>query len=181
MKLYLVRHAMTDEYLNRVNQGWLNNPINKQGIMETEALGKKVKAFSIQQIYSGDLLRGKMTTGILNKYLNKTVAYDSRLRDITSGDLDGKRKSDIAPEILNDFMANPKKYHAESYEDVYNRTKSFLDELKTKKFDAVMIVSNMTTFSFFRYCLEEKSWDLAKYKAKCFASIGHSEYMMIEI
>jgi len=178
--LFLVRHAETDRYLKKISQGWANNPINDNGIAQTEICADKVQRLKIAHFFSSDLLRSKQTADILNKKLKMNIIYDARLREINSGSVEGKIKTELPEDFIADYKKNPHKYGAESQEDVFNRARSFIDHLASKNIDNALIVTHGGFIRLFRFALEQKDWDTEKYATKKYPRVAHSEVIELD-
>ena len=126
---YLVRHGQTDWNINHRIQGHLDMPLNDTGRNEAAVCAKQLAAVKIDQIISSDLSRAKETANIINKTLSVPIRFDSRLREINMGDLQGVLVQDMTDETWDIFNHEPHKVHAESLEDVYKRVKSFFDDM----------------------------------------------------
>ena len=61
------------------------------------------------------------------------ISFDSRLRETNCGDLQGVLSKDIAEDTWYTFNHDPHKLHAESLLDVYNRVKSFFNDVDARE------------------------------------------------
>jgi probable phosphoglycerate mutase len=162
--LFVIRHGETDRYIQKISQGWANNPLNTNGIVQAEKLAEVLREYQIEYFYSSDLLRAEQTAKIINEKLKMQIKFDGRLREYNSGDIEGKDKSKLAIEIINDFQANPNKYNAESHADVYKRASSFISELRENTIDNALLVTHGCFFKMLKYCSAENSFDIVKFK-----------------
>lgn len=127
--IYIVRHGETYWNLTNRMQGQTNILLNETGRQQAENAANEISQLNIDKIYSSDLLRAKETAEIINKKINVTIIFDKRLREINYGDLEGKYRKDLSPDFWNEFRADPKKFNAETPEELYNRICSLLNEL----------------------------------------------------
>ena len=127
--IYLVRHGQTDWNTIRRIQGQTDVPLNDIGRHEAFLSGKKLASIKIDKIISSDLLRAKETAEIINRFLSRSITFDTRLREINFGDLQGMLSNHISDETWNIFNHHSDEFHAESLADLYKRVKSFFDEL----------------------------------------------------
>ena len=126
--IYLIRHGQTDwNYFKKI-QGQLDIPLNEIGKREAFEQGQQLCSYPIKKIISSDLSRAKETAEIINKFLNLPISFDSRLREINYGHLQGLLSKDISQQAWEIFNNTPHKLKAESFEDVYHRVKSFFNE-----------------------------------------------------
>ena len=131
--IYLVRHGQTDWNLENRIMGHLDMPLNDTGRNEARICAKQLTTIKLDKIISSDLSRAQETAGIINETLSLPITFDSRLRETNCGDLQGLLSKEIPEETWYTFNREPHKFHAESLEDVYNRVKSFFDELDATK------------------------------------------------
>lgn len=91
--------------------------------------------------YSSPLLRCKL----LAEKLSDAIIFDDRLKELDFGDWELKAWNDIDKKDLdiwmNDFVNQPTK-NGESYVDLHKRTTDFLEEIKSKKHQKVIIVTH---------------------------------------
>ncbi len=161
--IYLLRHGQTDWNKAGRMQGQTDIPLNQIGIESAYRAVESVLQKKITSIYSSDLLRAKQTAEIINSYLNVPLNFDKRLREIGYGDIEGKLKEEITPEMWDLFSEAPEKINAESFEKIYDRVKSFFSELDYK--DNIMVVTHA---GFIRMALyfnhHKQSFNLDEYK-----------------
>lgn len=131
--IYLIRHGQTNwNYLKKI-QGQSDIPLNETGKNEAYERGQQLCSYPIDKIISSDLSRAKETAEIINGFLNLSIRFDSRLREVNYGDLQGVFNKDISKQTWEIFNNEPHKLNAESFEDVYLRVKSFFNEIDMSK------------------------------------------------
>lgn len=64
IRLYLIRHARQESPLCNVNV-----PLANEGLLQSELVGKRLKDYNIQKVYSSNLIRAKMTADIIREQL----------------------------------------------------------------------------------------------------------------
>ena len=101
--IYLVRHGQTDWNTIRRIQGQTDVPLNDIGRHEAFLSGEKLASIKIDKIISSDLLRAKETAEIINRFLSRSITFDTRLREINFGDLQGMLSNHISDETWNIF------------------------------------------------------------------------------
>ena len=62
--IYLIRHARQNSPLCNVNV-----PLADEGIVQSELVGERLKAYNIDKVYSSNLIRAKMTAAIIREKL----------------------------------------------------------------------------------------------------------------
>ena len=86
----LVRHGQTDYNVQGRWQGFLDIPLNENGLKQAKLLAKSLKDYPIDVFISSPLNRALVTTETVAKIHGMEVAYtDERLREINFGDCAG--------------------------------------------------------------------------------------------
>lgn len=143
MKLYLVRHGQTDWNVKKQVQGVTDIALNETGIEQAKALHEQILARGIKfdRCYASPLQRARKTAEIIVDNRCPIVINDS-LKERYFGDLEEKT---IDPRTMGidiyDIKLNTKAFNIESILDLLERTKRFLDELKSENGpDSVILV-----------------------------------------
>jgi len=164
--IYLLRHGQTDWNLENRIQGHLDMPLNETGRKEAETCRTQLASVKIDQIIASDLLRAKETARIINEVLSLPISFDSRLRELNMGDLQGMVAKEIPNESWDLLNHEPHKIHAESLADFYKRTKSFFDEIDAQK--NTLIVAHGGTIRMTLYLANNpNSFDQEKFEKTC--------------
>ena len=138
--IYIIRHGQTDWNIEHRTQGQTDIDLNTKGIEQAELITQKIANLKIDNIISSDLKRAYMTAQIINKNFNKNIETDKRLREFGFGTLEGITRDKITQEIWDDFNKNPKKFNAEERKEIFNRIKSFIDDIKSNNINKNMLV-----------------------------------------
>ena len=77
---------------------------------------------------------------IINEKFNKTIESDKRLREFNFGTLEGITRDQITKEIWRKFDENPKQFNAEAKKEIFNRIKSFIDDIKSENLNKNVLV-----------------------------------------
>lgn len=140
MKIYIVRHGQTNSNLRRVyDEIALDEDINENGIKQARETREKIKNIDFDAIYCSPLLRARHTAEIINTK-NKEIIIDNRLRERNPGSLSGKSLEIISREEYWNYYTNARFGTEETIENLFNRVKSFIEELKNKNYEKVLIV-----------------------------------------
>lgn len=143
MKLYIMRHGETDANRQRILQGHIDNPLNKNGQKQASQVGAELCKITFGEIFSSPLMRAKETGELATGVSLTDFVIDDRLIEISFGELEGMCIDDI-PEKIKDFFRNPSAYQppegGESFDELIERVKSFLDEIKGKYPDQYVLV-----------------------------------------
>lgn len=140
MKVYIVRHGECDSNLRKI-YNYKGEGLNNKGIKQAEFLREKVANIHLDIIYSSPLLRAKQTAEILKDNAIKII-YDERLREREHEDLEGKSIEDTNREEYWNYYTTIKYGTEERIPDLFDRVANFLDELKTKEYNSVLIVAH---------------------------------------
>jgi broad specificity phosphatase PhoE len=133
-KLILVRHGHTclnvpgrDERL----RGWLDIPLDDQGLQEAAETAERLADFPVEAIYSSDLRRARQTAEVLRSRTHASrVTATTELRPWNLGVFCGQRVGDILP-FLNQLNQHPDLAapSGESFYQFYGRYSGRLTEL----------------------------------------------------
>lgn len=149
MKIFVMRHGTTIWNEKGITQGRSNNRLSKEGKALAEESSKKYKDTKFDVIFSSPLMRTMQTSNIMNKYHNVKIIKDDRLLEIDQGIFSGKTKFELTPDERKLKSMRSKSCGMESYEEAYDRAKSFLTELKaSNKYNSVLIVTHNVIASF---------------------------------
>ena len=153
--IYIIRHGQTDWNIEHRTQGQTDIALNINGIKQAELITRKIANLKIDNIISSDLKRAYMTAQIINKKFNKNIKTDKRLREFCFGTLEGITRDKITQEIWDDFNKNPKKFNAETKEEILNRIKSFIDDIKSNNINKnTLVVTHGGPIRMIKYYLD---------------------------
>lgn len=133
--LYIMRHGKTDWNEQKRLQGRTDIPLNPQGIEMAHRAAKEYADVHFDVCYCSPLVRAKETADILLEGRNVPIIYDDRLVEMSFGIYEGVVDSFKIPDCpINIIFNSPEEYHggiegAESFEELYARTGSFLKEV----------------------------------------------------
>lgn len=173
MKIYLARHGRT----NYNDLGFCNaDPavdvhLTKVGFEQAHALADKFKQVKIDHIFVSELKRTQQTADAVNRLHNVDIEVDLRLNDGRSG-YEGKHYTeyDAALDAVSDRW-NARFNDGESIEDIKARVSDFIDDLRTKNYGSVLIVtSQWIIFAFFAVLQglsNEEAWSLEVEQGSC--------------
>lgn len=142
VKLYTVRHGETDANVQGIVQGWLDTELNEKGLAQAVDVAKTFDK-AIDAIYSSDLKRAIRTAEeFRNRYKATPYYQDNRIRERNFGDATGTHRDEHDWEQFwsaEDYSTIP---NAEILSDFTKRVTDFLDELKSKHYQSVLIVTH---------------------------------------
>lgn len=140
MKIYIVRHGQVPHNALKMYSNE-NEDLNEIGIKQTEDLKNRIENLNFDIIISSPLIRTIHTANIIN-INNKKIITDDRLIERNPGDLNGKPISYTNREEYWDFNSKIQYGTSENMRDFFNRVFDFLDDLKTKNYESVLIVAH---------------------------------------
>lgn len=134
--LYIMRHGKTDWNVLHKLQGRTDIPLNEEGRKMAEAARIKCRDVNFDICYCSPLIRAKETAEIVLQNRNIPILYDDRLMEMSFGIYEGIENSFQIPDCpINVFFHDPSQYAAveggESFEELFARTGSFLEEIIT--------------------------------------------------
>ena len=138
MKLYIVRHGEVNHNLLKTYSNE-NEDLNNTGIMQAEKLKNKMMNLDYDIIISSPLVRAIHTANIINNN-NKDIVIDDRLKERNSGSLNGKSLQTTNRFEYWNYYSKIQYGTSENIQTFFKRVYSFLDDLKFKKYNSVLIV-----------------------------------------
>lgn len=140
MKVYITRHGEVPH--NAIGQyNTSDEDLTELGIKQAENLRDKIKDIHFDIVISSPLLRATHTEYILTNY-DDSIITDERLRERSCGTLSGQPLSVTNREEYWNYYSDIEYGINENMHDFFNRVFDFLDELKTKDYNTVLIVAH---------------------------------------
>lgn len=140
MKVYIVRHGQVLHNTLKM-YSTEDDDLTDIGIKQAEELREKIKDINFDIVISSPLLRATHTEHILTNYDNNII-IDERLRERSCGTLSGESMDVTDREEYWNYYSNIEYGINENIKDFFNRVYDFLDELKTKNYNTVLIVAH---------------------------------------
>lgn len=139
--LYIIRHGKTDWNVRKKLQGRTDIPLNEEGRAMARHAAELYKDVHFDICYCSPLIRAKETAEILLEERDIPIVFDDRLKEMSFGIYEGIENSFAIPDCpVNVIFKEPQNYRgafegAESLEDLYERTGSFLKEMVYPKLE----------------------------------------------
>jgi probable phosphoglycerate mutase len=130
-----MRHGKTEWNAKHKLQGRTDIPLCDEGREMARNAAKEYANVHFDICYCSPLIRAKETAEILLKGRNISIITDDRLMEMCFGEYEGMENCFSVPDCpINVLFKNPEKYvspvkGAESLEELYSRTGSFLKEI----------------------------------------------------
>lgn len=149
MKIYVIRHGETDANKNGVLQGSSNWPLNEDGVKLAKISGENMKGIKFDACFSSPLDRAMQTAKLFLENSNNDIEIqvDNRLAEFNMGIYEGKKitKEELEVPLIkillfkfNPFLCGRFK-GGETIKELCNRTQDFLNELKDKDYENVLV------------------------------------------
>lgn len=122
-RLIYETHSTTLDNENGIATGWLPGELSARGRVESEELGARRQ--DVDLVFSSDLRRAVQTVELSG--LTVPHFQDWRLRECNYGDLNGAPVDALNPRVERVRTAFP---GGQSYHDVMELTRSFLEDVK---------------------------------------------------
>lgn len=140
MKIYLVRHGQCESnVIGRFN--YIDEDINETGIEQAEKLREIIKDIDYDIVISSPLIRALHTAEIINAN-NKKIITDDRIQERKHGSLEGVSCSLVDRDEQWNYYSKKRFGTSEMANELCDRVKEFLDELKEKDYKSVLIVAH---------------------------------------
>lgn len=131
MKIYVIRHGRTNCNDEGKYNGKLDEDINEVGIKQAVEASKQVKDLNIDLVICSPLLRTRHTCEIVN-INNIPVIYDKRIEERNCGLLTNKELGEFYYTDFWNYYSDKKIDGLETIQDLFERIKLFLDDIKQK-------------------------------------------------
>jgi broad specificity phosphatase PhoE len=141
IELVYETHSLTTDNEAGIATGWNEGQLSETGRGFARALGERRRNDGIAAVFTSDLRRAVETAEIAFAGSGIPVHQDRRLRECNYGELNGRPVAEIDAEKLG--RIDDPFPGGESYRDVVERVRSFLDDL-SPRFDGarVLLVSH---------------------------------------
>lgn len=165
MKLYITRHGTTEWNLERRLQGWGDSPLTADGINRAKLLGKYLEDVNFNIIYSSPLNRALETAKLIRGEKNTRIEIHEALKELSHGIWEGMTMEEIEEKYSEEYSIyrnRPGEYipmKGESFTDLFERVKSFLEEIASKGYENVLIVSHGITIKALIAIIKDLTWE----------------------
>lgn len=161
--IYLLRHGLDDE---RYIGGYSDVGLINQGFIQVEeATELMIKKCKFNRIISSDVKRAKETAQIVSKKFNIPIEYDSMLRELNKGKLNGMLKENAKiyyPDYVDVKDINVEYPDGESMVEFYERIQNCLERIL--KLDNTLLITHRGVINMIYYLLTETPLDMDKEK-----------------
>ena len=180
MKIYVMRHGQTVWNAMGITQGRSQNRLSQSGKMQAEMTAEKAKNIKFDLIICSPLMRTVQTANIMNKYHNVKIVKNEKINENDQGIFTRRKYSTLTEEekMLKEQRAKIAKM--ESIEEIESRTKAFIEEVKEKYAEKVILV---VTHNIVASAIEavSKNVKFSEYAFRNLFSFKNAELREIEI
>ena len=148
MKLYFVRHGITDWNVNKITQGRTDIPLNDIGREQARRTAQLIEDKHIDICICSPLSRARETAQIILSGRDVPIVYDDRIMERDFGELEGQpfdrttEEKEATVKFWSPSFDNSA-YGVETMPHLIKRVDDFLDDIKVKYRDkAVLIVAH---------------------------------------
>lgn len=127
IELVYETHSTTTDNENGIATGWFEGRLSEVGRTQAGTLGKRRRSDGLAAVFTSDLGRAIETAEIAFAGSELPVRRDRRLRECNYGELNGGAASEIERQRLG--RIDEPFPSGESYRQVVERTRSFLNDL----------------------------------------------------
>ncbi|MGE0131843.1 MAG: histidine phosphatase family protein [Blastocatellales bacterium] len=134
MKIYLVRHGLTEENAQRIIQGWHPGQLSALGVEQVERLARRLKELRFDAIYSSDARRAADTARIIARHQSAPLQLSAELRERRMGVFQGRPAAEFEQALAksglpaSDFTPEG----GETLEQLRDRATSFAQALRAR-------------------------------------------------
>lgn len=174
MKVYVARHAETNyNVLELCNDDpTIDVHLTPKGIDQAKSLGANLNTVNFGLIITSDFPRTKETAKIVNEHRNVPIIADSRINDVLTG-FEGKPVNEFREARRNAQNRWTVRFNGgESFEDEKLRVKAFLDDLRKRPEECVLVVTHQAIarliYAYVNQIPNEKVHDIMVSNTHCF-------------
>jgi alpha-ribazole phosphatase/probable phosphoglycerate mutase len=102
-KIYLIRHGLTGSNKKKIYAGWSGDSLSREGVRAVMEIGRKLKEFQIERIFSSPIRRALQTAEIINRFLKVGVEIEINLREMRIGLWEGFSEPEVASEFPEEW------------------------------------------------------------------------------
>jgi len=143
MKVWITRHGQTVLNKKKLMQGLSDIELNETGISQAKEARKNVENVTFDAVYASPLDRAIVTASIIGDVPREKIFIEPRIIEVNFGKYEKKSYYGLGL-FMTLYWAFPEVFPApksvEPIQSMVERSKSFLNELKGKDYENVLIV-----------------------------------------
>jgi len=143
MNIYLTRHGQTKYNKLELMQGLTDEPLDEVGLGQAEEVKEKLSGIRFDAVYASPLCRAVKTASVISGLPEEDIIKDERIIEVDFGKYELKPYKKLGFHmtiywLLPEIIPAPKT--VEPIKSMVKRSKSFVDDLKKKDYENVLIV-----------------------------------------
>lgn len=139
MKIYAIRHGLTEQNKKGIFNGHIDEVLLPEGIEQAkEAMSLIPK--NIKHIYSSSMKRARETAEVLNSEIKVPISYHDELKEVSMGTFDGLPFTEDRKIKHKSLQYDWRPQGGESVEDVKKRVLKILNEIKLNGEDGEVLI-----------------------------------------
>ena len=125
MEIYLIRHGRQCD--TRCN---VDVALSEAGFRQADLVGRRMKDWNIQKVYSSDMIRARQTAETANKHWNVELEIVPQFREIYFGSLENSRETEVSSrQFFSAWLSGQPTGDGESFETFRTRIMNALTSL----------------------------------------------------
>ncbi len=102
-EIYIIRHGLTESNKKKIYAGWNDECLCQEGVFNLFEIGRKLKEFKIERIFSSPIRRAIQTAEVINSFLNKRIEIEENLKEMKMGPWEGLSENEVAERFPNEW------------------------------------------------------------------------------
>ena len=102
-KIYIIRHGLTESNKRKIYAGWGDEGLCEEGVVALFEIGRKLKEFKIERIFSSPIRRAIQTGEVINSFLNKRIEIEKNLKEMKMGAWEGLSENEVAERFPSEW------------------------------------------------------------------------------
>ena len=170
-----MRHGETSwNELDKI-QGKSRCHLSKTGKEHVQLVAEDLKFVDINYIFCSPLVRTVQTAKIVNTYHNLKIIKDERISETEQGFYTGKCYNNLTKKD-HEIRRQRNSHGLESYQHVFNRVKSFYDDLiKEYINNSVLIVTHCIVANILEHLIKQPNCEYKEIKDELFLNFHQAE------
>ena len=135
-KIYIIRHGLTESNKKKIYAGWNDECLCEEGVVALFEIGRKLKEFKIERIFSSPIRRAIQTAEVINSFLNMRIEIEKNLKEMKMGPWEGLSENEVAGSFPSEWKiwnSRPSKLKIDDRET--------LEELKIRALNGIRRIS----------------------------------------
>lgn len=99
--IFIVTHTQATHHIDRLVGGWYDSDLTEKGKADAALCGQRFLELGLDgiSIISSDLARTRQTATVIGECLGSPIRHDTRLREMSFGDAEGRPVADVGGAI----------------------------------------------------------------------------------